>query len=186
MLASIKGCEISEESSSDNKNITLNLNLAYKKAQINNFLGTLYVTKGQHTEFHRNLFQQISKNFQIGNEGNIKEIDEKLNTSLTGQKDIDVFIEKIDGTMQSTCKKTFNYLNSPKTALKGEPVPRWTDALKIIRKRTSAPRRYQRTLNNEELRDNRKNQYIEKKKKYQAAIRKEKLMGTILQHNISE
>ena len=60
VLASIKGCEISEEeSSSDNKNIRLNLNLAYKKAQIYNFLGTLYITKGQHTEFHRNLFQQI-------------------------------------------------------------------------------------------------------------------------------
>jgi hypothetical protein len=52
---------------------------------------------------------------------------------------------------------------------------------------TNAPRRrYQRTLNNDELRDNRKNQYIKKKKKYQAAIRKDKLMGTILQHNISE
>jgi hypothetical protein len=54
-----------------------------------------------------------------------------------------------------------------------------------MRKRTNAPRRnYQRTLNNEELRDNRKNQYIEKK--YQATIRKDKLTGTIRQHNISE
>jgi len=32
----------------------------------------------------------------------------------------------------------------------------------------------QRTLNNEELRENRKNQYTEAKTKYQAAIRKEK------------
>jgi len=54
-----------------------------------------------------------------------------------------------------------------------------------MRKRTNPPRRYQRKLN-EEPRDNRKNQYIEKKKKYQAANRKEKLMGTILQHNISD
>jgi len=35
--------------------------------------------------------------------------------------------------------------------------------------------RYQRTLNNGELRENRKNQYIEGKAKYQAAIRKEKI-----------
>ena len=63
------------------------------------------------------------KEFQIKNEGNIKEIDEKLNTSVTGQEYIDVFIEKIDCTIQSTCKKTFNYLNSPNTTLKGEPVP---------------------------------------------------------------
>ena len=36
-------------------------------------------------------------------------------------------------------------------------------------------RRFQRTLNNDELRENRKNQYIEEKKKYQAEIRKEKI-----------
>jgi len=43
-------------------------------------------------------------------------------------------------------------------------------------KRTNAlQRRYQRTLNNEELREIRKNQYIEGKNKYQAAIRKEKI-----------
>jgi hypothetical protein len=35
-------------------------------------------------------------------------------------------------------------------------------------------RRYQRTQNNEELSSSRKNQHIEEKKKYQAAIRKEK------------
>jgi hypothetical protein len=44
-----------------------------------------------------------------------------------------------------------------------------------MRKRTNALRKYQRTLNNEEPRENRKNQYIEGKKKYQAAIRKEKI-----------
>jgi len=44
-----------------------------------------------------------------------------------------------------------------------------------MRKRTNAlRRRYQRTLNNEDLRTGRKTQYIEEKKKYQAAIRKEK------------
>ena len=43
-----------------------------------------------------------------------------------------------------------------------------------MRKRTNAMRRYQRTLLNEELRANRKNQYIEEKKRYQAAVRKAK------------
>jgi exonuclease III len=41
MLATIKGCEISEEESCwDHKNITFNLSLACNKAQIYNFLGT--------------------------------------------------------------------------------------------------------------------------------------------------
>jgi hypothetical protein len=57
-----------------------------------------------------------------------------------------------------------------------------------MRKRTNAlRRRYQQTLNNEELRENVKNQYIERKKKYHAAIRKDKiLMEAILLNNISE
>jgi hypothetical protein len=45
-----------------------------------------------------------------------------------------------------------------------------------MRKRTNAlRRRYRRTLNNEELRESRKNQNIEGKNKYQAAIRKGKI-----------
>jgi hypothetical protein len=47
-----------------------------------------------------------------------------------------------------------------------------------MRKRTNAQRRrYQRTLNNEELRERRKNEYIEGKKTYQAAIRKQKIIS---------
>ena len=56
-----------------------------------------------------------------------------------------------------------------------------------MRKRTNAlRRRYQRTLNKEELRENRKKQYTEAKTKYQAAIRKEKKLtqgnNTVPQH----
>jgi hypothetical protein len=75
-----------------------------------------------------------------------------------------------------TCKKTFKYLKSPNRTAKGKSVPWWKDALQIMRKRTNAlKRRYQRTLNNVELRESRKNQYIEGKRKCQAAIRKEKI-----------
>jgi predicted O-linked N-acetylglucosamine transferase (SPINDLY family) len=50
------------------------------------------------------------------------------------------------------------------------------DAFTTLRKRTNAlGRRYKRMLNNEELRENRKNQYFEGKRKYQTAIRKEKI-----------
>jgi hypothetical protein len=101
MLATIKGCEISEEESCwEYKNITFNLNLACNKAQIYKFLGTLYIIKGQHTEFHKNVLQRISKKFHIKNyEGNFKEIDNILNTSLTGQEYISLFIKKFDGAI---------------------------------------------------------------------------------------
>jgi hypothetical protein len=170
MRAAIKDWEISEEEScSDHNIIKFNLNFACDKAQIHNFLGTRYIIKEQqHTEFCKNLHQSISKNFQIdNNERNTKEIEEKLNARLTEHKDIGVLIEKFDETIHSTCKKTFKLLKSPNTTARGKSVPWWTVALKIIRERTNAlRRRYQRTLNNEELRENRKNQYSEGKMKY--------------------
>jgi len=59
---------------------------------------------------------------------------------------------------------------------KGKTVPWWTETLKIMRKRTNAlRRRYQRTTSNDELRQNRKNQYTKAKKEYQAAITTEKI-----------
>jgi hypothetical protein len=168
MLAAIKDWEISEEEScSDHNIIKFNINFSYNTAQIYNFLGARYIIKEQqHTEFHKNLTQLISKNFQIeNNEGNTKKIDEKLNLKMLGQNDIGVSIEKLDETIQSICKKTFKYLKSPNTTAKGKTVPWWTDALTIMRKRKNAlRRRYQRTLNNDELGENRKNQYIAGKK----------------------
>jgi hypothetical protein len=116
------------------------------------------------------------ENFQIEkDEGNTKGIDVTLNARLKGHKDIEEFIEKFDESTQLTCKETLKHRNLWHTFAKGKSVPWWTDALTTLRKRTNALRiRYQRTLNNQELRENRKNQYFEGKRKYQAAIRKEK------------
>ena len=44
-----------------------------------------------------------------------------------------------------------------------------------MRKRTNALRRFQQKLNDEELRENGKKQYIEEEKKYQVTFRKEKI-----------
>jgi hypothetical protein len=119
MLATVKDWEISEESCSNHNIIKFNLSFACDKAQIYNFLGTQYITKEQqHPDFHKNLLQSISKNFLIENEGNTNEIDGKLNTVLTGQKGIGIFIEKFNQTIQSTCKKTFKLSKSSNTTAK--------------------------------------------------------------------
>jgi len=95
---------------------------------------------------------------------------------LKGHKDIGEFIENFDKTIQLICKETLKPRNLSHTFAKGKSVPWWTEALTTLRKRTNTlRRRYQRTLNNEELRENRKNRYFEGKWMYQAAIRKEKI-----------
>jgi hypothetical protein len=103
-------------------------------------------------------------------------IDEKLYARLKGQKGIREFIQKFDETIQLTRKAMLKHLNLPHTFAKGTSAPWWTDAPTILRKRTNAlRRRYQRTLNNEELRETRKNQYFKGKRKYQVSIRKAKI-----------
>jgi hypothetical protein len=92
---------------------------------------------------------------------------------LKGHKDIGEFIEKFDEIIQLTYKETVKHGNLLHTFTKGKSDPWWTDALTTLRKRTNAlRRRYQRMLNNEEIRENRKNQYFEGERKYQATIKK--------------
>jgi hypothetical protein len=60
-----------------------------------------------------------------------------------------------------------------KNTTKHKSVPWWTEELTLKRKRINAlRRRYQRTTNNDGLRERRKNQYHEEKSKYQAAIKR--------------
>jgi chromatin segregation and condensation protein Rec8/ScpA/Scc1 (kleisin family) len=87
-------------------------------------------------------FYVTSKNFQIVDNGeSANDIDDKLYAKLTEQKDIRLFIEKFDQTVQTTCRETCKHLNKPNSKVKGRPVPWWTVALKTMRKRTNALRR---------------------------------------------
>jgi hypothetical protein len=130
-------------------------------------------------DFHKHFCRQIANNFHIDNYGgNTSELDERLAEKLTNQEDIGTFIDRFDNTVRITCTETFKHYTSTKINTKGRSVPWWSTDLTVIRKRMNAlRRRYQRTQNNEELRSSRKNQYIEEKKKYQAAIRKEKTIS---------
>jgi len=140
----------------------------------------------QHTKFCKTFLNLISKKFQIDkDEENMEEIDEALNAKVKEHKDLSEFMEKYEEVIRLTCKETLKLPKQQQTFTKGKSVPWWTDAVTILRNRTNAlRRRFQRTTNNEELRENRKNRYIEEKRKYQAAIRKEKtkFMETILHH----
>jgi len=131
----------------------------------------------QYTKFCKTFLHLISKKFQIDkDEENKEEIDEALNVQLKEHKDISEFMEKYEEVIRLTCKETLKLTKQQQTFTKGKSVPSLTDPLTILRNRTQAlRRRFQRTTNNEELRENRKNRYLAEKRKYKAAIRKEKL-----------
>ena len=87
-------------------------------------------------------------------------------------------MEKFDDTVQETCRATCKPLKTPTKKLRGKTVACWSDALTTMRKRTNALRRlYQRTKNNNGLRERRRVQYTTAKTAYQAAIRKEKTLS---------
>ena len=57
-------------------------------------------------------------------------------------------------------------------------VPWWTGELTIMRKKINAMRRrYQRTLQDSNLRETRKLQYLQEKRKYEATLRKAKIQS---------
>ena len=163
MLADIQYWKIMEEECcSDHNIIKYSLNFNLHKAHEYKFQGLRFMIKEQqHAEYHKNLRQQIIKNFQVGNDGgNIAEVDERLGERLTSQEDEREFIERMDSTLRTTCTETSKYQTSPRNYTKGKSVSWWSTTLTLMRKRTNALRRYQRTLN-EELRTSRKKQYIQ-------------------------
>jgi hypothetical protein len=105
-------------------------------------------------------------------ERNTNEIEEELSSQAKEDTDIGQFAIKLEEVIQTTCSEI---CKPPNTEVKGKTIPWRTVSLKMMRKRTNALiRRYQRTTNNEQQRENKKNQYTKAKKDYQAAIKREK------------
>jgi len=116
--------------------------------------------------FNEKLHTNIAKTFQMeGKERNTDEIDEELISQVKESTDIGQFTVKLEEVIQTTCSKICRQKNPSNTEVKGKTVPWWMETLKIMRKGTNTlRRRYQRTTNNKELRENRKNQYTKAKK----------------------
>jgi len=188
MLTDVKNWDISEEeSASDHNIIKFSINLDKNTTHGKHLSEPQYrIKEHQLTKFSEKLKSNITKPFQMEDkERNTSELDEELSSQAKEYTDIGQFTIKLEDVIQTTCSKI---CKPPNTEVKGKPIPWWTKSLKILRKRTSAlRRRYQRTTNNEELRENRKNQYTKAKKEYQAAIeRKNKIMETILHDYITK
>jgi hypothetical protein len=95
---------------------------------------------------------------------------------VSDETDIEELIEEFHDIMRVACSKSFRTQRASKKTMSNKSVPWWTEELTIMRKRVNAlRRRYQRTRNREELREQRKTQYLERKARYAATIKKEKI-----------
>jgi hypothetical protein len=95
---------------------------------------------------------------------------------VSDEIDIEQLIEEFHKVLKLACSKSFRTQRATRKAMSNKSVPWWTEELTIMRKRLNALRlRYQRTRNHEEMREQRKTQYLEGKARYAATIKEEKI-----------
>jgi len=101
----------------------------------------------------------------------------KLDGELRGkvnQYNTEDLIHDYFSCVTAACNTAFRISKGRKLKTR-KTVPWWNDELKILREKVSAiRRRYQRSLNSEDLRSERKIQYNEGKRKYQSKLKDEK------------
>jgi len=115
---------------------------------------------------------QLGKNHDTETE----DLDETFSSIITAELDIEKRIDEFSEVIKMACNKSFTKHGATKKITAHKTVPWWTQELPVLRKRTNAQRRlYQRTRNNDDLREKRKAQYSEGKAKYAATIKREKI-----------
>jgi hypothetical protein len=84
-------------------------------------------------------------------------LDSDLPEYIEETDDIERDVEKLQEAITSACNKSFKTIETTQKTTTHKSVPLWTKELTIKRKRlNSLRRRYQRTKNNEALRESRK------------------------------
>ena len=126
--------------------------------------------------FDKNLNDIVATKFQMENTEDLAGLDRDLAMHVTETRDIVSVVENLQKAITMSCNKSFKPRENTRKPTKQKPVPWWTKELTTKRKRLNALiRRYQRTKNNEELREYRKNIYYKEKLKYKSKIKKGKI-----------
>jgi len=89
---------------------------------------------------------------------------------------IKAVVDELQDILEQACRSSLTRKGRDGKTLRHKPIPWWTSQLTTQRKEVNAKRRrYQRTKKNNELREQRKGQYLASKAEYVAAIRREEI-----------
>jgi hypothetical protein len=92
----------------------------------------------------------------------LEKIDQELCNKINFHEDVDDLEDTAFSCITAGCNKVFKISRGGKHLIKRTTVSWWTEELTALRKRTNAlRRRYQRTTNNENLRQERKEKYFD-------------------------
>ena len=101
--------------------------------------------------------------FRTGQEDS-DNLDRDLALQVKELNDIESAVDLFQEALMSSCNKSFKISRASTKTTKYKSVPWWTEELTLMTKRINGLRRkYQRTTNNDELRESRKNQYHHEK-----------------------
>ena len=164
------------ESFSDHRYITFRIGKHKVKANDFNYHGVKYITSEEGFKgFDDNFIKEIKNNFKIRE---ILNLDNILYELLTLETDIENAVEKYHNSIAGARKKSFKERKLLQKTTGYKSVPWWTRELTIMRKKTNAMRRrYLRTIHDHNLREARKLQYLQEKRKYEASLRKAKIQS---------
>ena len=166
-----------EESCADHKIIFFDIESMGAGGDTTHYLRKRYKTKTANWgTFDLHLAQSLAKNFGCRtNPNNFADCDKDLRQKVKNSADTGKIIHKFTSAVTAACDASFQVLRPGKRASKERSVPWWNNELKTLRKKTLAMRRrYQRTKCNANLRQERKLQYQESNRTYQAKLREAK------------
>lgn len=163
-----------EESCSDHNIIKFRIESSNIGECKTSYLGVRYITKQEnYKKFQTSLANNFISTFNCSNQLEVTKLDKELREK-TKQYNAEALIQDCFSCITAACNTAFRISRSKKQ-ITGRTVPWWSTELQILRKKTNAlRRRYQRTRNNEDLRSERKTQYMEGKRLYQSRIEEEK------------
>jgi hypothetical protein len=122
-----------------------------------------------------------SWNFPLQPSPGLEKIDQELCDKINSYEDVDELVGTAFCCITAACKAAFKVSKGLKILVKKPTVSWWTEKLTALRKRTNGLwRRYQRTTNNENLRQERKVLRCTTRVRSQNAGSKAKIMENIL------
>ena len=129
-------------------------------------------------KFHGSL-TQIIEQLQIGmnkERDGIEGLDEHIGQKVAAAPGIEIAIEEIQEALEAACR----IRNILQKATSNKSLPWWTQNHTNLRKKVNEEqRKFQRTKDNHDLRDHRKEQYMATKAELAAAIRRERYTSMI-------
>jgi hypothetical protein len=178
LIRNVAGWVISnQESISDHSIIKYAIRPDVGQWKTDNIQDMRYITKKKSlTKFQENVLRIVRAQFCKNHDAGADDLDETLSSLITVEINIEKRIDEFSEALKLACNKSFPTHGATKKVTAHKTVPWWTEDLTVLRKRTNAQRRlYQRSRNNNELRESAKHSTPKVKQRFQQPSKGKKM-----------